>query len=192
MRAVTSMPPIQPRRGVQEHIHRKAIPEAVDLHSHVGGLRAVATIEALKGVLAILLTICLLFLLHKDVEQVAWNSLDALHINPERPFSHAFLHMARNMTDGRLWGIAAGALAYAAVRFVESYGLWNRRVWAEWFALLSGSLYIPLEITKAIEHPDAIHSLVLVANIFIVLYMLWVRVSSIWPGTASGASPEPE
>lgn len=191
MRAVTIRPPMQPRRGIQ-HIHHKSTPVAVDLHSHIGGLRAVATLEALKGVLAILLTVCLLFLLHKDVEQVAWNILDALHINPEHPFSHAFLYIARNMTDGRLWGIAAGALAYAAVRFVESYGLWNRRVWAEWFALLSGSLYIPLETTKAIEHPDAIHVLVLVSNIFIVLYMLWVRVSSIWPRKDLDASPGPE
>ncbi len=181
-----------PRRGSHEHNRHRSTPVAVDLRSHVGGLRAVATLEALKGVLAILLTVGLLFLLHKDFEQVAENILDALHISLDHPFSHAFLHMARNMTDGRLWGLAAGALAYATVRFVEAYGLWNRRVWAEWFALLSGGLYIPLEITKAIEHPDAVHVLVLVANIFIVLYMLWVRVSSIWPGRAVGSSPEPE
>lgn len=183
---------MRPRPELQEDVHPQALPTAVDLHSHIGGLRAVATVEALKGVLAILLTVCLLFLLHKDVEQVAGNILDALHINPEHPFSHAFLHIARNMTDGRLWSLSAGALAYAAVRFVESYGLWNRRVWAEWFALLSGSLYIPLEITKAFEHPDAIHLIVLTANIIIVLYMLWVRVSAIWPASNSRAPLEPE
>ena len=156
-------------------------PPAVDLRSHVAGLRTVATIEALKGVLAIVLTVCLLLLLHKDVEQIAGDTLDALHISPDHAFSHAVLNVAQHMTDGRIWAIAAGALAYAIVRFVESYGLWNRRVWAEWFALLSGSLYIPLEITKALEHPDTIHILVLVVNILIVLYMLWVRVSSVWP-----------
>jgi len=186
------MPQTEPLPELQQPGHHQSTPIAVDLHSHVGGLRAVATIEALKGVLAILLTACLLFLLHKDVEQMAGNILDALHISPEHPISLAFLHVARNMTDGRLWGLAAGAVAYAGVRFVEAYGLWNRRVWAEWFALLSGALYVPLEITQAIEHPDAIHILVLVANIFIVLYMLWVRVSSIWPGHASDAAPRPE
>jgi uncharacterized membrane protein (DUF2068 family) len=141
----------------------------------------VATIEALKGVLAILLTVCLLLLLHKDVEQIAENMLDALHISPDHAFSQAVLNVAQHMTDGRLWAISAGAAAYALVRFIEAYGLWNRRVWAEWFALLSGSLYIPLEITKAIEHPDTMHILVLVTNVLIVLYMLWVRVSSLWP-----------
>jgi len=156
-------------------------PAAVDLRSHVAGLRTVASIEALKGVLAIALTVCVLLLLHKDVEQIAGDMLDALHISPDHAFSQAVMNVAQHMTDHRIWAIAAGALAYALVRFVESYGLWNRRVWAEWFALLSGSLYIPLEITKALEHPDAIHILVLVINILIVLYMLWVRISSLWP-----------
>jgi len=156
-------------------------PAAVDLRSHVAGLRTVASIEALKGVLAIALTVCVLLLLHKDVEQIAGDMLDALHISPDHAFSQAVMNVAQHMTDHRIWAIAAGALAYALVRFVESYGLWNRRVWAEWFALLSGSLYIPLEVTKALEHPDSIHILVLVINILIVLYMLWVRISSLWP-----------
>lgn len=181
-----------PRRGLPEPLSLKTVPEAVDLHSHIGGLRTVATIEALKGFLAILLTVSLLFLLHKDVEQIAGDILDALHMNPERPISHAVLHMASKMTDGRLWGLAFGALAYATVRFIEAYGLWNRRVWAEWFALLSGSLYIPLEVTQAIDHPDIIHILVLLANILIVLYMLWIRMSAIWPAVTQRLFPRPE
>lgn len=175
------MPLAAPNQKRQRLRRPSGPPSAVDLRSHVAGLRTVATIEALKGVLAIVLTVCLLLLLHKDVEQIAGDMLDALHISPDHAFSHAVLNVAQHMTDGRIWAIAAGALAYAIVRFVESYGLWNRRVWAEWFALLSGSLYIPLEITKALEHPDTIHILVLVTNVLIVLYMLWVRVSSMWP-----------
>jgi uncharacterized membrane protein (DUF2068 family) len=175
------MPLAQPKYQLPRLPRPSGSPTAVDLRSHVAGLRTVATIEALKGVLAIILTVCLLLLLHKDVEQVAEDTLDALHISPDHAFSHAVINVAQHMTDGRLWAIAAGALAYAIVRFIESYGLWNRRVWAEWFALLSGSLYIPLEITKALEHPDTIHVLVLVTNVLIVLYMLWVRVSSLWP-----------
>ena len=180
------MPTINPNDEMPPKIFvADASPGTIDFYTNLAGLRAVASIEAFKGVLAILLTVCLLLLLHKDVEQIVEDMLDALHIGTEHAFSHALLHMAHNMTDGRLWAIAAGALAYAVVRFIESYGLWNRRVWAEWFALLSGALYIPLEITKAIEHPDTIHILVLLVNIVIVLYMLWVRLSS-WRRSASG------
>ncbi len=29
---------------------------------------------------------------------------------------------------------------------LESYGLWFAKRWAEWFALLSGSVYLPVEL----------------------------------------------
>ncbi|MCZ7627423.1 MAG: DUF2127 domain-containing protein [Candidatus Methylomirabilis sp.] len=38
------------------------------------------------------------------------------------------------------------AAGYASVRFVEAYGLWLERRWAEWFAAVSGGIYIPFEI----------------------------------------------
>ena len=70
------------------------------------------------------------------------------------------------------------ALAYAAVRFTEAWGLWYRRVWAEWFALLSGTLYLPIEIQKVAEHHHWLPITVLAVNLTIVLYMLEIRVRS--------------
>jgi uncharacterized membrane protein (DUF2068 family) len=151
-------------------------PEAVDLRSNETGLRAIATFEAIKGLLAILLGLGLLTLLHKDVEQVAESLLLHLHIGEERRISHSLLRLAEHTTDARLWAIAGGALAYASVRFAEAYGLWHRRVWAEWFALLSGTLYLPLEIYKLVEHSSFVHWVVLLGNVAIVLYMGFVRL----------------
>jgi uncharacterized membrane protein (DUF2068 family) len=79
------------------------------------------------------------------------------------------------MTDAGLWGIAAAAMAYAAVRFTEAWGLWHRRVWAEWFALLSGALYLPWEIVKLVEHPNRLHAAVFLGNLAILAYMACVR-----------------
>src|SRR5277367_4683916 len=126
--------------------HRRA-PQAVDEHSSKIALRTVATFEATKGVLVLALGLGVLSLLHKDVELAAWQLLEHLHINPDRRLSHAFLNAASRMTDSSLWAIAGAAASYAAVRFTEAWGLWNRRVWAEWFALLSGCLYLPWELT---------------------------------------------
>jgi len=53
--------------------------------------------------------------------------------------------------------------------------LWHRRVWAEWFALLSGTLYLPWEIYSVSMHPSILHYLVFAANLAIVLYMLYIR-----------------
>jgi uncharacterized membrane protein (DUF2068 family) len=83
---------------------------------------------------------------------------------------------ATRVSDARLWTIAAAALSYASVRFIESWGLWNRRVWAEWFALLSGAMYLPWEILKVSERADWERIAVLAINLIIVAYMLFIRL----------------
>src|SRR4249919_3417894 len=104
------------------------------------GLRLVAIFEAMKGVLVIGAACGLLTLLHKDVADQAGRLVDRLHLNPDGHVSEVFLRAASNVTDAKLWAAAAAAVMYSVVRFSEAYGLWNRRTWAEWFALLSGSM----------------------------------------------------
>jgi uncharacterized membrane protein (DUF2068 family) len=154
----------------------RAAAESVDHHSSTAGLRAVATLEAVKGGLVLLIGMGLLTLLHRDVDEVAENLLVHLHINPSLHISHVFLDAASRMNDGRLWALAGAAAAYAGVRFFEAWGLWNRRVWAEWFALLSGGFYVPWEIIKVAERPNGFHFALLFANLAIICYMLYIRV----------------
>jgi len=158
---------------------RHRVPQAVDERSSKVGLRTVAVFEASKGVLVLALGLGLLSLLHKDLEQAAEQLLEHLHINPDHRLSHAFLNAASRMTDSSLWAIAGAAASYAAVRFTEAWGLWNRRVWAEWFALLSGCLYLPWELTKVIERLSFLHVGLLLVNLAIVFYMLYIRVAAL-------------
>ncbi len=157
-----------------------APPAAIDERSSRAGLRAVATFEAAKGTAVVVLGIFLL-VVHSHAEDMIASLLFHLHIDPDRSVSHALLNAAEKLTDAKLITIAAAALSYATVRFLEAWGLWNRRVWAEWFALLSGTLYLPWECLKLVERVDIERIGVLVINIAIILYMLWVRVSSCRP-----------
>ncbi|MBV9441816.1 MAG: DUF2127 domain-containing protein, partial [Acidobacteriaceae bacterium] len=68
------------------------------------------------------------------------------------------------------------ALTYPAVRFIEAWGLWHRRVWAEWFALLSGAMYLPWEILRMAERPTWDRVGIFLINLLIIVYMLWIRV----------------
>ncbi|MBV9036873.1 MAG: DUF2127 domain-containing protein [Acidobacteriaceae bacterium] len=153
----------------------KLTPSAVDERSSDAGLRAVASFEAFKGILVVLLGLFLV-IYHQRAEDVTENLLDHLHINPDRRLGHALMHAAATVSDARLWTIAAAILAYSTVRFVEAWGLWNRRVWAEWFALLSGAMYLPLELLKVAERATWERITVLVINAVIVLYMLYIRI----------------
>jgi uncharacterized membrane protein (DUF2068 family) len=98
-----------------------------------------------------------------------------LHLNPARRYPFIFLQAATKVTDAKLWALAGGATAYALVRFIEAYGLWQRRVWAEWFALLATSLYLPVEVYELMEHRTPTAAVVLLINTLIVLYLLYCR-----------------
>ncbi len=150
-------------------------PQAVDERSSAVGLRAVATFEAVKGTAVILLGITLL-LVHRQAEDYAESLLFHLHMDHDRRLSHMLIDAANKLSDARLWTIAAAALSYSSVRFVEAWGLWNRRVWAEWFALLSGAMYLPWEVLKLVERVDWERIGVLAINLVIIVYMLWIRV----------------
>lgn len=146
--------------------------------AHVAGLRTVALFEALKGVLALLLGYGLFSLAHKDVGEFAEHLIRHLHLNPGRHISQAILHAADRVTEGKVIALAFGALAYATVRFIEAYGLWHTREWAEWFALLSGCLYLPWEIYELLRRATPIRWGLLLINIGIVLYMAYVRIEA--------------
>jgi uncharacterized membrane protein (DUF2068 family) len=148
---------------------------SLDQRTSTAGLRAVASFEAFKGALVILLGLFLLFY-HSDAEDFAQDLLDHLHIDADRRLGQMLMHAASQITDARIWTIAAAALTYATVRFVEAWGLWHRRVWAEWFALLSGAMYLPWEVLKVAQKATPERIGVLAINVIIVLYMLYIRI----------------
>jgi uncharacterized membrane protein (DUF2068 family) len=141
-------------------------------------LRTVALFEAAKGLLVLLVGLGLLRLVHKNLDDFAEQLIRFLHVTPGGRLSNLFVTAAGRATDKNLWALAAGALIYAVVRFAEAYGLWQDREWAEWFALLSGSMYLPWEIYSLLRHPHVIKWIVLSGNVAIVLYMLVLRVQA--------------
>lgn len=144
---------------------------------HSVGLRTVAIFEAAKGVVVLLLGFGVLALMHKNLDEVAERLTEILRINPEGRLSGFFLHAANRATEHTLWLLATGALVYSAVRFIEAYGLWHEREWAQWFALLSGALYLPGELYSLVRHPHPFKWVIVGGNVLIVLYMLMLRIA---------------
>lgn len=142
------------------------------------GLRGVALFEAAKGGLAVLATAWVLSLRHKDMQDVADHILatlhKVLHIHPDRHFFRIVQHSIEGLTPRGLILIACLIMLYAVIRFVEATGLWLEKEWAEWFALISGAIYMPYEIYELIHRPTAIKWGILAVNALIVLYMAWL------------------
>jgi uncharacterized membrane protein (DUF2068 family) len=137
-------------------------------------LRTVATFELFKG-LAVGLAACgVVLLVHReDPWDIADSLLKILHISPDHHFAQVFLDWADSLTEAKVWAVAAVAVAYSVLRFVEAYGLWYAKAWAEWIALVSGTIYLPFEIYKLIHHPGPFHISIFLINVAIVLYMVY-------------------
>jgi uncharacterized membrane protein (DUF2068 family) len=137
-------------------------------------LRAVASLELIKGILVLLIGLCAILLVRKDAWVMAESLLALFHISTDRHAAQVFLDFADNLTDTRLWAAARLALVYSVLRFAEGYGLWKERTWAEWIAFGSGTLLLPLEIRQLMRGITVVRSVVFAVNIGIVFYMLFL------------------
>jgi uncharacterized membrane protein (DUF2068 family) len=142
------------------------------------GVRTVAIFEAAKGGLVLAVGLGLLTLLNRDVEVIAEHLVRLSHLNPASRYPHIFLDAASHVTNGRLWAFAAAAGLYSIVRGIEAYGLWKELRWAEWFALISGGLYVPVEIYEMFHRFTWLKGAVLASNLAIVAYMAYALIHS--------------
>ena len=140
------------------------------------GVYIVAWLEAAKGGLVLLVGFGLLALVHQDIQAMAEQLVRRFHLNPASHYPQIFIHALSAATEARLWFLACTALAYAIIRFIEAYGLWREKRWAEWFAAASGGIYIPIELYELWQGVTWAKTCMLVLNAIIVAYMshvLW-------------------
>jgi len=138
------------------------------------GIRIVALYAAAKGLLVLLAGFGLLSIVHQNVQQLAEDFVSHFHLNPASHYPRIFVELAGNISNRQLWLMAGFAFAYAGIRLVEAYGLWLQRRWAEWLAVASGSIYVPIEIYELFTGISWIKVLTLTINLSIVIYMGYV------------------
>jgi uncharacterized membrane protein (DUF2068 family) len=139
-------------------------------------LRAAAAFEALKGLAVLVAGTGLLSFVHKDLYAAAVALVAHAHLNPASRYPQIFLDAALRINDGKLLLLAAGAALYSVVRLVEAYGLFHARPWAEWFAAVSGAVYVPFEVYECVRKPTWLAFAFLVLNLAVVGIMVLALV----------------
>lgn len=134
--------------------------------------RMVAIFEASKGILVLVAAGALYKLLHPGAQQAAEELVRHFHFNPANHYPQIFLRAASHLSNLRLLVLSLGAMAYAAVRFVEAYGLWRGRNWARILGLASAGIYVPLELIGLARRISWAGLVVLLINLLIVA-VLW-------------------
>lgn len=142
------------------------------------GLHIVALFEASKGALVLAAGVGALSLLNRDASLIAEKIVRYLLLNPDSHYAQIFLKRASLVTNKQLLLTAIVAALYSGTRFIEAYGLWKNRAWAEWLAVFGGMIYLPFEITAIIHRATLLRVSLLTLNVLVVVYVarvLWVK-----------------
>ena len=141
------------------------------------GLRVVAIFEASKGVLVLLVGLGLLSLVHHSAQNAGEEIVERFHLNLAHEHPRILIYAATHLDNSHLRLLAVAALLYSTMRFIEAYGLWRNRGWAQLFAIVSGGVYLPLELYELIHRATAVKAVVFVVNAIIVAYLVYFRWS---------------
>lgn len=150
-------------------------------------VKVVAIVEAFKGAVVLLASTALLSLVHKDLHPWALSLVEHMHLNPAAKYPQIFLLAASDLNNTRLAGLALGAAGYSVIRFIEAYGLFRERGWAEVLAAGSGAVYVPFELLETVREPTLLHACLLAVNLLVVFIM----VNSLFQRRARSAQNAP-
>lgn len=139
------------------------------------GIKTIAIFEMIKGIFAFIIGISITLLLNENLKEVAEKIVSFLHIDPNGHLANTFIEKASNINESNIILVIVIAFVYSIMRFIEGYGLWHLKAWAEWFAIISGGIYLPFEIYEMIRHPSYFTLLIIFVNLLIVLYLIYVR-----------------
>ncbi|MBI3724474.1 DUF2127 domain-containing protein [bacterium] len=159
------------------HDELKALPRAVtkrivkEVERPDFGLRLIIIMKFVKATLLVAVGAGALALIHKDLHSLGERVVEWFRIDPANERVEDLLAKLTGVTTVRLAEISAGALAYSILLLVEGYGLFMRRVWAEWLTIIVTSSLIPIEIFELIRHRSVGKGVVLLINVVVVLYL---------------------
>lgn len=134
-------------------------------------LKTLAVWEAIKGLVALMVGLGLHQLTEPKVQKVLEDLFMHLHLNPGTHLVKMTQHDATFISDHNVTLVLVGSVVYAMIRWLEAYGLWNGLTWIQWFALLSGAVYLPFELYEMLAHFNALTLVIFIINLAIVGYL---------------------
>lgn len=140
------------------------------------GLKIVATWEAIKGLIALIVGLGLHEHFGAAAQKIVVSLFTRLHLNPGSQLAKIIHDDGNIFSHADLTLILIGSVIYSILRLVEAYGLWKGLIWTEWFALLSGAIYLPFEIYEIGSQQSILSVVVFTSNVVVVGYLyLYLR-----------------
>jgi uncharacterized membrane protein (DUF2068 family) len=157
-----------------EPVTKKAKEKRAPRTGYSRGLLLVGLFKYSKAIFFTAVGAGALNLVHKDVSVVAQHIVDALRLDGESRFVRLLLDKAQLVDPHKLREAGTLSFLYAAVCVVEGTGLVLEKGWAEYFTVILTAMGLPWESYELIERFSPYKVGLLVANLAILLYLVWV------------------
>src|SRR5438105_5437915 len=142
--------------------------------THDKGLWLISLLKLLKGLSLLLLAFGALHYLHRDMDETVTHWVNVLRVDPESKYFHHLIEKLMAVDDRQLRAISAGSFFYAALMLTEGIGLMLEKHWAEYLTIVATSSFLPLEVYEILHHLHWAKVALLIVNIAIVGYLVWV------------------
>ena len=142
--------------------------------THRGGLMTIAVYKFVKVVLLLALGFGELHYLHRNLAHEAAHWADLLRVDPHNHYLMWVVEKVSKVDEHRLRQLSVGTFFYAALFFCEGTGLALGMRWAEYLTILSTASLLPIEVYEIFSNPGVGKVVVLVANLAVVAYLIWV------------------
>lgn len=151
-----------------------AVEERTEGAHHDRGLLLIGIFKLLKSAFFFAVGMGAIHLLHKDIGNVAMSLAQALHFDVESRFVTLLVEKADLVDVHRLREVGFGTFGYSALAHIEGTGLMLEKVWAEYLTLGLTISFLPWELYELVRFPDLIRLTLLLANLVVLLYIVWL------------------
>jgi uncharacterized membrane protein (DUF2068 family) len=137
-------------------------------------IRYIAVFKLFKAVLLTLLGIGAFRLLNPAVGRRLAHWVGSFAWEYNRGFILSALTKLVGLPKAQLRTLGIGAFLYAMLFATEGIGLWFEKRWAEYLTIVATGSLLPLEIYEVFRKPTYSHSIALLINLALFVYLIRV------------------
>ena len=136
------------------------------------GLALIALFTLVKGVVLLLVGAGLLRLVDPEIATFLAPAVDLLHLHGHSRLLHSLLLKVGVLPSHTLFLMAYASLLYSVFLLIEGCGLWLEASWAGYMAVISTTVFLPVEFYDVLKQISVVHVTMLLLNVAIVGYLV--------------------
>ncbi len=152
----------------------ETLPAPATQNPHARGLLLVGLYKLGKAIFFAAVGAGALDLIHRNLGDLVLHLVDALRLDPMNKFVSMAMDRADLIGGHQLRQASIASFGYSVLCLIEGTGLMMKKVWAEYFTVVLTAAALPWEVYELLERYTVFKLGLLLVNLAVLLYLLWV------------------